>query len=122
MELMMHAPIWWYVWLGVVLLFGVISILRWQGGRPQHLPEQHIPGRLATSDTHLMQLPDRNDEVDISDEIERAGGDQQVTAAALDEGVYSSRYAMALAIHDPSFSPGAPVSPLDAGGPAHMDA
>jgi hypothetical protein len=31
-------------------------------------------------------------------------------------------YAMALASHDPSFTPDAPVSPFDIGGPADMDA
>jgi hypothetical protein len=39
-------------------------------------------------------------------------------AADMDEGLHDGRYALALASHDPSFSPGAPVSPFDAGGPA----
>ena len=40
---MTHAPVWWYVWLGVVLLFGVMSLLRRHGGR---LPPR--PGRLRS--------------------------------------------------------------------------
>ncbi len=112
---MLHAPIWWYVWLGVVLLFGMISTLRWLSGGPLHMPEQQVPGRLAASKV------DRNGELDLSDEEERAGCDPQVMAAALEEVVYASRYAMALASHDPSFAPDAPISPFDPGGPAHMD-
>jgi hypothetical protein len=37
---------------------------------------------------------------------------------ASDEAVDAAHYAMALAAHDPSFSPSAPVSPFDGGGPA----
>ena len=121
MELMMHAPIWWYLWLGVVLLFGMISILKRLGGsRPQHMPEQHIPGRLATSDARFVQFLDRNSEAESSDEVERAGRDQQAMADALDEVVCAGRYTMALASHNPSFSPDAPVSPFDPGGSAHL--
>jgi len=35
-----------------------------------------------------------------------------------DEAAEAACYAMALAAHDPSFSPSAPVSAFDAGGPA----
>lgn len=41
-------------------------------------------------------------------------------AADLDAALHDGRYALALASHEPSFSPGAPVSPFDAGGPVHM--
>jgi hypothetical protein len=41
-------------------------------------------------------------------------------AARMDEAIHDGRYVMALSSHEPSFSPGAPVSPFDAGGPAHM--
>ena len=41
-------------------------------------------------------------------------------AAGMDEALLDGQYAMALSSHEPSFSPGAPVSPFDAGGPALM--
>lgn len=41
-------------------------------------------------------------------------------AAGMDEAIHDGQYALALASHDPSFLPDAPVSPFDAGGPAHM--
>jgi hypothetical protein len=41
-------------------------------------------------------------------------------AASMDEAIHDGQYALALASHEPSFSPGAPVSPFDAGGPAHL--
>jgi len=118
---MTHAPLWWYLWLGAVLVFGLASLLRRRGGRQLHASEQLVPGRLAVSNVHWTQPLNRNGEPELSDEVERAGGDQQVMAAALDEVAYVGRYAMALASHEPSFSPGAPVSPFD-GGPAYMDA
>ena len=111
---MLHAPIWWYVWLGVVLLFGAISLLKWHGGRLPPRPDRRVPGRLAVSDV------DWNSNLAFSGEEEHAGSDQQVMAAALDEADHIGRDAMALASHEPSFAPGAPVSPFDAGGPAHM--
>ena len=114
-----HAPIWWYLWLGVVLVFALASLLRRRGGKRTHVPERHVPGRLGASNVPLMLWLGRDCEPNLVDEIERAGGDQQVMAAALDEVAYVGRYAMALASHEPSFSPGAPVSPFD-GGPAHM--
>ena len=40
-------------------------------------------------------------------------------AASMDEAIHDGRYVMALSSHEASFSPGAPVSPFDAGGPAH---
>jgi hypothetical protein len=58
-----------------------------------------------------LEFPDGN---------EHAGRDHQVMAAALGEADRAGRYAVALASHDPSFSLDAPVSPFDAGGPAHM--
>ena len=119
---MMHAPMWWYLWLGVVLVFGLASMLRRRGGRQPHVPKRHVHGRPATCNAHRMQLPDWNGGLEFSDEFEHASGDHQVMAADLGEGVYAGRYAMALASHEPSFSPGAPVSSFDAGGPAHMDA
>lgn len=110
----MHAPIWWYVWLGVVLLFGVMSFLRQSGGRLSPRPERSVPGRLAASDA------DWNGDLELSGQDGHAGRDRQMMAAALDEVDRAGRYAMALASHEPSFSPDAPVSPFDAGGPAHM--
>ena len=41
-------------------------------------------------------------------------------AADLDAAIHDGQYALALASHEPSFSPGAPVSHLDFDGPAHM--
>lgn len=41
-------------------------------------------------------------------------------AACMDEAILDSRYVMALSSHEPSFSPGAPVSPFDPGGPAFI--
>jgi hypothetical protein len=41
-------------------------------------------------------------------------------AESVDEGILDGQYVMALSSHEPSFSPGAPVSPFDAGGPALM--
>ncbi len=41
-------------------------------------------------------------------------------AADLDAALHDGRYALALASHEPSFSPGAPVSYFDFDGPAHM--
>ncbi len=41
-------------------------------------------------------------------------------AADLDAALHDGRYALALAGHEPSFSPGAPVSHFDFDGPAHM--
>ena len=41
-------------------------------------------------------------------------------AASMDEAIHDGQYALALASHEPSFLPGAPVSPFDAGGTAHM--
>jgi hypothetical protein len=43
-------------------------------------------------------------------------------AASMDEAIRDGQYALALASHEPSFLPGAPVSTFDAGGPAHMGA
>ena len=40
-------------------------------------------------------------------------------AASMDEAIHDGQYALALASHQPSFC-GAPVSPFDAGGTAHM--
>jgi hypothetical protein len=111
----MHAPTWWYLWLGVVLLFGMISILRRQGGRPQHMPERRVLGRMADSDA------DWNGDLKLSGANEHAGRDEQATAAVLDEAGHAGTHAMALASHDPSFAPDAPVSPFDAGGPTHMN-
>ncbi len=111
---MTHAPIWWYVWLGVVLLCGAISLLKRHGGRLPPRPKHRVPGRLAASGV------DWNSDLALFGEDEHAGRDRQVAAAALDEADHVGRYAMALASHEPSFSPGAPVSPFDAGGPAHM--
>jgi hypothetical protein len=113
MELMMHAPIW-YLWLGVVLLCGVMALLRRHGGRQPRGPERRVTSRLAVSDA------DWNSDLVLSDEDEHAGRDQQVVAAALDKADQMGRYAMALATHDPSFSPDAPVSPFDPGGSAHL--
>lgn len=111
---MLHAPIWWYVWLGVVLLFGAISLLRRHDGRIAHMPERRVSRRLAISDADWVG------ELELSDEDEHAGRDQQAVADALDEVVHAGRFTMALASHDPSFSPGAPVSPFDPGGSAHL--
>jgi hypothetical protein len=44
---MTHAPIWWYLWLGVVLLFGLKSILRRRGGRRTHVPERRARPRTS---------------------------------------------------------------------------
>lgn len=41
-------------------------------------------------------------------------------AARVDEAIHDGQYALALASHDPSFSPDAPVSPFDASGSALM--
>ncbi len=41
-------------------------------------------------------------------------------AADLDAALLDGRCALALASHEPSFSPGAPVSHFDFDGPAHM--
>ncbi len=111
---MMHAPIWWYVWLGVVLLCGVMSLLKRHGGRLAPQPSRRVRGRLAAF--AVDWVGDRA----LSGEDGHAGRDQQVMAAAPDEADRAGRYAMALASHEPSFAPGAPVSPFDAGGPAHM--
>lgn len=46
---MIHASIWWYLWLRVVLFFGLASLLRRRGGRRPHLLERHVPGHLAIS-------------------------------------------------------------------------
>lgn len=92
MELMMHAPIWWYVWLGVVLLFGMMSILRLLGGKLPHMPKRRVPERLATSDD------DGNGELMLSNEDEHDGRDQRVTAAALDEVDHAGRFTMALPV------------------------
>ena len=111
---MMHAPIWWYVWLGVVLLFGAISLLKRHGDRLPPRPGRHVPGRLAAPDVNWDGDPA------LSSEDEHASRDQQVVVAALDEADHMGRYAMALASHEPSFSPGAPGAPFDAGGQGHM--
>lgn len=110
----MHAPLWWYVWLGVVLLFGVMSLLRRSGGRLPPRPDRCVSGRLAASEAG------RDDGLELSDSVERPDGDPQAMATALDEADHAGRYVMALASHDPSFAPDAPVSPFDAGGPAHI--
>lgn len=117
---MLHAPMLWYLWLGVVLLFGLISILRRRGGKRTHAPERRVPGRLGASNVPLMPWLGRDCEPNLADEMERAAEDQQVVAAGLDEAAYAGRYAMALASHDSSFSPGASVSPFDTGGSAHI--
>lgn len=111
---MLHAPMWWYVWVGVVLLFGAVSLLKRHGGRPPPQPGRRVPGRLAASNV------DWNSDLAFSGEEEHAGRDQQVAAAAVDDADRAGRYAMALASHEPSFAPGAPVSPFDAGGPGHI--
>ncbi len=108
---MLHAPMWWYVWVGVVLLCGAILLLKRHGGRLPARPGRRAPGLLAASDA------DWNSDLAFSGEEEHAGRDQQVVAAALDDADLMGRYALALATHDPSFSPGAPVSPFDAGRP-----
>ena len=113
---MLHAPLWWYLWLGTVLVFGLASLLTRRGGRQPHGSERPVPGHLAASNIHWMQLPDRNGGVEISDEVECTGREQQAMADALCAG----RYTMALASHDPSFSPDAPVSPFDPGGSTHL--
>jgi hypothetical protein len=41
-------------------------------------------------------------------------------AASMDEALFDGQYAMALSSHEPRYSPGAPVSPFDPGGPALM--
>ena len=41
-------------------------------------------------------------------------------AAGMDEALLDGQYAMALSSHEPSFSPGAPVSPFDPGGSAFI--
>jgi len=41
-------------------------------------------------------------------------------AGDMDEALLDGQYAMALSSHEPSFSPGAPVSPFDPGGPAFI--
>ncbi|OQA46205.1 MAG: hypothetical protein BWY52_00884 [Chloroflexi bacterium ADurb.Bin325] len=110
----MHAPIWWYVWLGVVLLFGMMSFLRRHGGRLPPRSGRRVSGRLAASEAGW------NDDLELFGEDEHAGRVPQVVAAALDDADRAGRYAMALASHDPSFAPDAPVSPFDAGGPVHM--
>jgi hypothetical protein len=66
---------------------------------------RHVTGHLTTTNVQLTQLLDRNGEVEFSGEVVCAG-----------------RYTMALASHDPSFSPDAPVSPFDPGGSAHLGA
>jgi len=113
---MMYAPPWWYAWLGVVLLFGAISLLKRRGSRLPPMPRRRVLRRPAASDVNWGGDPA------LSSEDEHAGWDQQVMAAALEEADRAGRYDMALASHEPSFSPGAPVSPFDPGGPAHMDA
>lgn len=110
----MHAPIWWYVWLGVVLLFGAMSLLKRHGGSLSPRPGRRVPGCQATADA------DRDRDLGLFGEDEHAGRDQQAVVAALDEADHAGRYAMALASHDPSYAPDAPVSPFDAGGPTHM--
>lgn len=90
---MLHAPIWWYLWVGVVLLFGLISSLGRRGGKQPHVSQRHAPGRLGAAGFHLMQLLGRDCEPDLADEIERVAGDhQQVMAVALDEVVYVGWY------------------------------
>lgn len=113
---MLHAPLWWYLWLGAVLVFGLASLLRRRGGRQPHGAQRRVPGHPAASIIHWMRLFDRNGEVEPAEEDERAARDRQVMADAL----YAGRYTMALASHDPSFSPDAPVSPFDPGGSTHL--
>ncbi len=111
---MLHAPMWWYVWVGVVLLCGAVSLLKRHGGRLPSRPGRRSPSRLAASNV------DWNSDLAFSGEEEHAGRHQQVAAAALDDADRAGRYAMALTSHEPSVAPGAPVSPFDAGGPGHI--
>lgn len=84
----MYAPLWWYAWLGAVLLFGAISLLKRCGSRLSLRPDRRAPGHLAASDANW------DGELALSDEDEHADWDPQAMAVALDEGDYAGRYAM----------------------------
>lgn len=107
---MMHAPIWWYAWLGVVLLCGAVSLLKRYGDRLATRPGRRVRGRLAASDV------DWNSDLALSGEDGHAGGDQQVVAAAPDEADHMGRYAMALATHEPISSMAATGTPSSSSG------
>jgi hypothetical protein len=106
------------------------------GGAPFTIEEmQDLSGFLHDLTLALPYLPEHSLRLDLvqADAAEPSTGSHDATrfgqhvgltvlasalAADMDEALHDGRYALALASHDPSFSPGAPVSPFDAGGPA----
>jgi hypothetical protein len=83
-----------------------------------YLPDDDPRPVLAQND--VVGQPARPQDADRFAEYVGLSLSASSLAARMDEVIHDSHYALALASHEPSFSPGAPVLPLDAGGPAHM--